>query len=316
MAQSTRNKAIVLKKIVTSFLFLVILSCQVAFSQRTINNFLKPSDTLNKSRFNTFVISEVAVASATLIGLNKVWYADYPKSSFHFVNDNAEWLQMDKVGHVFSTYHLSAFGANALKWSGAKRKEQLVYGSAIGLGFMSVVEIFDGHSQKWGASLGDVLANVSGSVLFVSQELLWKEQRIIPKFSFHATPFASARPNILGDSYSEQILKDYNGQTYWLSANLFLFTKSSKVPKWVNLAIGYGAEGMITGNDDFVNTVFLPGDKRFRQIYLSLDVDLTKIKSKSHFIKTLFSVVNAIKIPAPTIEFRESGTVKFHLFYF
>ena len=292
------------------------MSCQVAISQRTINNFLKPSDTLNKSRFNTFVISEVAVASATLIGLNKVWYADYPKSSFHFVNDNAEWLQMDKVGHVFSTYHLSSFGAKALKWSGASRKEQLVYGTAIGLGFMSVVEIFDGHSQKWGASLGDVLANVSGSALFVSQELLWKEQRIIPKFSFHATPYASARPNILGDSYSEQILKDYNGQTYWLSANLFLFTKSSKVPKWVNLALGYGAEGMITGNDDFVNTVFLPEDKRFRQIYLSLDVDLTKIKSKSHFIKTLFSVINTIKIPAPTVEFRESGTVKFHLLYF
>ena len=305
-----------MKKIVTSFLFLVILSCQVAISQRTINNFLKPSDTLNKSRFNTFVISEVAVASATLIGLNKVWYADYPKSSFHFVNDNAEWLQMDKVGHVFSTYHLSAFGAKALKWSGASRKEQLVYGTAIGLGFMSVVEIFDGHSQEWGASLGDVLANVSGSALFVSQELLWKEQRVIPKFSFHATPYASARPNILGDSYSEQILKDYNGQTYWLSANLFLFTKASKVPKWVNLALGYGAEGMITGNDDFVNTVFLPEDKRVRQIYLSLDVDLTKIKSKSHFIKTLFSVINTIKIPAPTVEFRESGTVKFHLLYF
>ena len=292
------------------------MSCQVAISQRTINNFLKPSDTLNKSRFNTFVISEVSVASATLIGLNKVWYADYPKSSFHFVNDNAEWLQMDKVGHVFSTYHLSSFGAKALKWSGASRKEQLVYGTAIGLGFMSVVEIFDGHSQKWGASLGDVLANVSGSALFVSQELLWKEQRIIPKFSFHTTPYASARPNILGDSYSEQILKDYNGQTYWLSANLFLFTKSSKVPKWVNLALGYGAEGMITGNDDFVNTVFLPEDKRVRQIYLSLDVDLTKIKSKSHFIKTLFSVINTIKIPAPTVEFRESGTVKFHLLYF
>ena len=292
------------------------MSCQVAISQRTINNFLKPSDTLNKSRFNTFVISEVAVASATLIGLNKVWYADYPKSSFHFVNDNAEWLQMDKVGHVFSTYHLSAFGAKVLKWSGASRKEQLVYGTAIGLGFMSVVEIFDGYSQEWGASLGDVLANVSGSALFVSQELLWKEQRIIPKFSFHATPYASARPNILGDSYSEQILKDYNGQTYWLSANLFLFTKASKVPKWVNLALGYGAEGMITGNDDFVNTVFLPEDKRVRQIYLSLDVDLTKIKSKSHFIKTLFSVINTIKIPAPTVEFRESGTVKFHLLYF
>ena len=47
------------------------------------------------------MISEAAIGTATLIGLNQVWYADYPRSDFHFINDNAEWLQMDKVGHVF-----------------------------------------------------------------------------------------------------------------------------------------------------------------------------------------------------------------------
>jgi len=138
----------------------------------------------------------------------------------------------------------------------------------------------------------------------------------VPKFSFHTTPYASARPEVLGSSLSEQILKDYNGQTYWLSANIHSFAKSSVIPKWLNLAFGYGAEGMITANDDFINTIFLPESKRYRQFYLSLDVDLTKIETKSHFVKTLLTVINCIKIPAPTIEIKGSGGTKFHLLYF
>jgi uncharacterized protein YfiM (DUF2279 family) len=288
----------------------------MVFSQSGINSFLTPSDTLNKKRLKTLVITEAAVASATLIGLNQVWYADYPRSNFHFINDNAEWLQMDKMGHVFSSYHLGSFGADALKWSGASRKSQLIYGSTLGLAFLTVVEVFDGYSANWGASLGDVAANVAGTALYVSQELVWKEQRIVPKFSFHTTPYASARPNVLGSTLQEQILKDYNGQTYWLSANIHSFAKPCKIPKWLNIAVGYGAEGMITGNDEFVNTIFLPERERYRQFYLSLDVDLTKIKTKSHFVKTILTVFNSIKIPAPTFEIRGSGSTKFHFIYF
>jgi hypothetical protein len=291
--------------------------CFKAQAQNNFDNFFKPSDSLHKKRLNAVIVSEAVLGSATLIALNQAWYADYPRSKFHFKNDNTEWLQMDKAGHVYSAYHLGSFGANALKWSGADKKSQLLYGSTIGLTFLTAVEVFDGFSANWGASLGDVAANVSGTALFVSQELLWDEQRIVPKFSFHTTPYASARPNVLGSSLSEQILKDYNGQTYWLSANIHSFFKSSKVvPKWLNIAVGYGAEGMITGKDEFVNTVFLPTDKRYRQFYLSLDVDLTKIETKSHFVKTILTVFNAIKIPAPTFEIKGSGRTKFHILYF
>ena len=303
-----RNKSI--------FAILFLLATSFLFAQNTFDSYFKPSDSLNKKRLNTVIISETVVGTATLVGLNQLWYADYPKSNFHFINDNDEWLQMDKVGHVFSSYHLGSFGAKALKWSGCNRKSQLLYGATLGLAFLTTVEVFDGYSSEWGASWGDVAANVSGTALFVSQELLWKEQRIVPKFSFHTTPYASARPNILGNSISEQILKDYNGQTYWLSANIYSFAKSSKIPKWLNLAIGYGADGMITGNDALVNTIFLPESKRYRQFYLSLDVDLTKIKTKSHFVKTILTIFNTIKIPAPTFEIRENGTSKVHFIYF
>ena len=292
------------------------MSFQSSEAQSKLESFLTPSDTLNKNRQNTVIITEAALASATLIGLNQVWYADYPKSDFHFINDNDEWLQMDKIGHFYSAYHLGRFGAEALNWSGASPKKQLIYGAGLGFAFLTAVEVLDGYSAEWGASSGDIIANATGTALYVSQELLWKEQRITPKFSFHTTSYAKLRPDVLGNSLNEQILKDYNGQTYWLSANLHSFAKQSKIPRWLNVAFGYGGEGMISGNNQNEIRDSLQNPERLRKIYLSFDVDFTKINTKSHFLKTVFSVFNTIKIPAPTLEYTANKGFKAHLFYF
>lgn len=294
---------------------LFILSFQ-SFAQSKIESFLTPSDTLNKKRQTTVIVTETAAASVTLLGLNQLWYADYPRSKFHFINDNNEWLQMDKIGHMYSAYHLGRFGAEMLNWSGADQKNQLIYGSGLGFAFLTAVEVLDGYSSEWGASSGDIIANATGTALYVSQELLWKEQRIIPKFSFHTTQYAGQRPNILGKSLNEQILKDYNGQTYWLSVNLHSFAKESKIPKWFNAAFGYGAEGMLTGNSYENNPALIQNSERYRKFFLSFDVNLAKIDTKSHFLKTIFSVLNTIKIPAPTLEYSANKGFKAHALYF
>lgn len=273
---------------------------------------MEPSDTLNTKRRNLVITSEAVLTSAALVGLNQLWYADYEKSSFHFKNDNADWLQMDKAGHIYSSYHLGRMSAEMLAWGGVSKKNQLIYGAGYGFVFLTAVEVFDGYSAEWGFSWGDVAANAGGTALYVSQELLWDEQRIIPKFSFHTTKYANQRPELLGESLSEQILKDYNGQTYWLSANIHSFAKTSKIPKWLNLAVGYGAEGMLSSQKNNL----LPNDDRFRQFYLSFDIDLSKIETNSHFLKTVFSLFNTIKIPAPTFEINSLGKSKFHVFYF
>jgi hypothetical protein len=49
-------------------------------------SFLKPSDTLNKNRRRTVYITEGALATVALIGLNEAWYSDYPRSGFHSFN--------------------------------------------------------------------------------------------------------------------------------------------------------------------------------------------------------------------------------------
>lgn len=301
------------KNILFFFFLFAISNC---LAQSGVERFLKPSDTLNSKRTKAVVISEVTVSAAALVGLNQLWYADYPRSKFHFINDNNDWLQMDKAGHVYSSYHLCRLGSEMLQWSGASSKQQLIYGAGLGFAFLTAVEVLDGFSSEWGASTGDVIANATGTALYVSQELLWKEQRITPKFSFHTTRYAKQRPEILGSSFSEQILKDYNGQTYWLSANLKSFFKDSKIPKILNVAIGYGADGMLSGkaeNSAFISNENLP---RSRQFYLSLDLDLTKIETNSHFLKTFFSVFSVLKIPAPTIEYTVNEGFRTHILYF
>ena len=297
-------------------LIIFILKSVFGFSQTTVDSFLKPSDSLNKPRRNTLVISEASTASLALVGLNQLWYAGYPHSNLHSINDNQEWLQMDKAGHLFSSYHIGTFGANARQWSGCSKQSQLLYGATLGLAFMTTVEVFDGYSSQWGFSWGDMAANATGTTFFVSQELLWKEQRIVPKFSFHTTSYAAVRPEELGSSFTQQILKDYNGQTYWLSANMHSFFKQSKLPVWLNLALGYGADGMISGTENFKDSDLYPKYQRTRQFYLSLDADLSKIQTKSHLLKTIFSVFTSIKIPAPTIEISNVTGFRFHYLYF
>ncbi len=283
------------------------------FSQSKLNQFFKPSDTLNVSRRNAVVISEAALATTTLVGLNQLWYADYPRSNFKTLNDSGEWLQMDKLGHAFSSYQLGRLGANTLNWAGVSKKEQLLYGSTLGLGFLTAVEIMDGFSEEWGFSWSDMAANAAGTGLHIGQELLWEDQRIVLKYSFHRTQFAKQRPNKLGSGLAEEFLKDYNGQTYWLSANINSFLKTETIPNWLNVAFGYGADGMLTGEAS--DPLFL-NQNRERQYYLSLDVDLTRIKTNSHFLKTLFDVFNVIKLPFPAVELNSSGRIKWHSVYF
>lgn len=292
--------------IIILFAFLFIGNAQKKTS------FFTKSDTLNKPRLKGVYITEAALAATAFIGLNQLWYADYPRSKFHFINDNGAWLQMDKVGHAFSAYQLGRLSMSAMDWAGASKKEQLLYGAPIGFVFLTAIEVLDGFSSEWGASPGDLIANAAGTALLIGQELAWDEQRISFKYSFHQTSFAEMNPDILGDSFAQQMLKDYNGQTYWLSANVWSFAKESNFPKWLNIAFGYGAEGMLSSYPGHE----LETSSRYRQFYASFDVDLTKIKTKSKFLKTIFTTLNFIKIPAPAIEFTSNGKIKGHWIYY
>ncbi len=293
----------------------IFILCLCLISTKTYS-----SDSLSifKKRKLALGISSLALTSGSLVYLNQAWYQEYNTSKFHSFDDNDEWFQMDKYGHILTTYQTGRLMMNAMEWAGYTKNNQLLIGGLSGFAYMSAIEVMDGYSYGWGFSWGDMLANALGTGMAIGQKLVWKEQRIQLKFSFYASPYAKYRPNLLGDEIYLQILKDYNGQIYWLSVNPSSFMKKeTKFPKWLNVAFGYGANGMIGAR---YNNIVIQDESgnvtsfnRYRQGYFSLDVDLTRIKTKSRFLKSVFSCLNIIKIPFPNLEVSE-GKLKFNYY--
>lgn len=264
--------------------------------------------------------TEAALYAATMTGLYYTWYSDYPASKFHFINDNAEWQQMDKVGHGLAAYQIGRIGYEALRATGLDENRSIWLGGTLGIVFQTTVEVFDGFSHGWGFSWGDMAANTIGNGLFIGQQLLWHEQRIALKYSFHPTEFAKYRPDLLGSNFLKQAIKDYNGQTYWASFNIksLFLDEESRFPAWLNVAFGYGANGM-TGrfeNTTEYNGVPIPHYDRTRQFYFSLDVDFTKIPTNSNLLKYTFKVLNCFKLPFPAVEYNTQGNWSWHWLYF
>jgi hypothetical protein len=303
---------------------------------------LEPADSLHKGRFWTCAAGGAAIYGVAAAGLYQAWYKDYELIGFHTFNDWAEWKDMDKMGHFITTYTECRLVYNGARWTGMRRRPALWTGVAVGAFLQATVEVMDGFSAKWGFSWADMGFNTAGLTLFAAQELAWQEQRIVAKISYTRPNYpnefaytlggpppmtvAQRARELYGVSFAESFLKDYNALSIWASVNLHAFVSprrpDTRLPKWLNIAVGYGAENLYGGfknewTDAAGNLNFLPEDEypRYRQFFISPDIDFTRIPTRSRVLKTVFSALNFIKIPAPALEINTRGKVKGYWFY-
>ena len=269
---------------------------------------------INQGRFIGVVLGTAAFYTITLLMLRKQWYKK--KVPFHSFNDNAEWLQMDKVGHAATAYCMSRGGYELMRWSGVDERASILTGGLLALLFQTTLEVYDGHSEGWGFSKGDMLANVAGTALFVGQQFGPGQQVVSLKYGFRKTIFPPYRPNVLGKATSVQMLKDYNGQQYWLSVNLAsVLPVGPSFPRWLNLDFGYSGSGMIGGHEN--PPVFDQNGKevkfdRYRQFFISPDADLSRINAFSPSLQRFIGTAQFFKIPAPSLEFNRVNGLRFH----
>jgi hypothetical protein len=300
--------------------------------------FFQPADSFDKKRFWGLMGAGTTAYTGLFLYLDKLWYAQYDHGPFHLFDDSGEWLQMDKGGHILTAYNYSQLAYGAMTWAGLDNKRAVWTGMAAGTVLQGTLELLDGFSTAWGFSWSDIAANTVGCAAFGVQQAVWNDQRIIFKVSNTPRKYSNApilssdgsktssirqrTDNLYGTNYSQTFLKEYNALSYWISINPKSFNEKSRVPAWLNIAVGYGADNLFGGYNNqwptdkpefFLSKTDVP---RYRQFYLSLDIDLSRIKTKSKFLNTLGRTFNFIKIPAPTLEFNTLGKVKFHPLFF
>ncbi|QJW89792.1 DUF2279 domain-containing protein [Spirosoma taeanense] len=269
---------------------------------------------IRQGRFLGVVVGTAAFYTLTLLMLRKQWYKK--SVPFHSFNDNGEWLQMDKVGHAATAYCMSRGGYELMRWSGVNERASILTGGLLALLFQTTLEVYDGHAEGWGFSKGDMLANVAGTALFVGQQYGAGQQVVSMKYGFRKTIFPPYRPNLLGKTTGQQMLKDYNGQQYWLSVNLAsALPVGPSFPRWLNLDLGYSGSGMVGGHEN--PRVFDSNGNelqftRYRQFFLSPDADLSRVGTFSPALQRFIGTAQFFKIPAPSLEFSRVKGVRFH----
>ena len=266
-------------------------------------------ETQGKKRRERYVIWTVTgIYAVVMLALGSAWYSTQWVSGFHFFDDLAEWQQMDKLAHLCWTFHVSVLATRLVRWAGLDDPRAGRTGALMGFLLVSGIELFDGFSTAYGASVYDVAANAVGAMMFLAQQAVWKNIFVWPKFSFHPTSFAPLRPEVLGDGLLEEVLKDYNGQTFWYSVPI----PKLPLPKWLHLAVGIGGEGMIYGRVFQNEAVQLHPERRY---FISFDLNFSHVKTSSRPLQSLFYLINIIKVPAPALELSTRG-IRFHAIYF
>jgi YHS domain-containing protein len=310
-----------MNKILT--VIVVILFSTITYSKADVSNDKSIAktqypDSLNKKGLMYVAGTHAVLYTGTLWYLNDIWYKDRASVPFHFYNDNAGYLQIDKFGHATTAYHESRISYYSFRKMGMPKNKALIFGGSMGFLLQLPIEIADGLNEGWGFSWGDIAANTFGSALVVGQEYFFDEQIVTMKFSYWPTKYADMSNGYLGNTPLEGLSDDYNGHTYWFSGNINRLTNQSFLPDWLNVAVGYSAGGMFGEFENITEYkgVPIPETQRYRQFLLSLDIDWTKIHTNSKFLEIIFQGLNIIKVPFPAIEFNSKGGIHGHWLYY
>lgn len=265
------------------------------------------------------ILLTIAYALA-LLWLSSAWYNYY--TGFHFFDDIFEWEYLDKLGHFLTSFYFGLFlyqtFGDPQNLNPSLRKKWICFS---GFALLLPIEILDGFSLNYGASPADLLANGLGNFFcygYVSSKII---SSLSPKFSFHTTAFSLMRPELLGSTFAQQIVKDYNGQTYWLSIDINSILNKKVLPGWLMLTIGYGAEGLLGGHDnewqDLEGKTIDHSDiVRTKRFFISVDLNATVLKGKGKLFSYLFAPFVLLKFPAPAIEINAERGIIFHPIYF
>lgn len=271
-----------LKYLFSLFLFTGLYSQQISYNPQF-------SNTDNSFDWKRGLISGgiVTLSVISIYNAGKPIYYNQAQGNFHFTRDsrgNLEFFDnsqrgLDKFGHFFSA---SLFAQNIYflsRWSGLNNKSASWTAFILASSIMGAMEIHDAYYERWGFSVGDFIANLSGAAFVAGQYNVPTLKNFDYKFSYDFT----------NKNSDDAAIESYPNMTFWFTANpsgLFKLDDSSWFPGWLNIAVGI--------------SITHPYPHR-RELLIGLDYNLKRIKTRSVFLRHLLNVLDRYHFPAPAI---------------
>ena len=222
------------------------------------------------------------------------WWKDQ-RRFFKYAEDGYYARNIDKISHIYTANVFTVTTSYAYEWAGISPEKSLMYGAITAMAYETYIEINDGFAPNWGFDWIDMGANIFG----VLYPYFQKEAPVLKNFTFKW----SFQPDWISKKVNNNndLLDDYTNMTFWLGVSpkgLLPKSIAKHYPGFIGFAIGLSVKNAShsTGTTN-----------AYREWYLALDYDITKLPGDSDFLKKLKSVLNFYHFPSPAVRISPSG---------
>lgn len=238
------------------------------------------------------------VGAGVLTGMHiyykNTWWKDQ-RRFFKFAQDGYYAKDIDKISHVYTANVFTEATATTYEWTGLSPKSSLLWGAVTAMAYETYIEINDGFAPIWGFDWSDMGANLLGALY----PFIQKEVPVLRNFTFKW----SFRPKWLAGKVENEndLLDDYTNMTFWLGISpkgLLPKDISKYYPGFLGIAIGVSLKNA---------NHTIGGSQAYRELFLSLDYDITKLPGNTEFLKKLKKILNFYHFPAPAVRVSPSG---------
>lgn len=256
------------------------------------------SSKVNPYRLGLVLGTAVGVFTAAHFQQYSSWWKG-ELTKFHFKDDFNQVLGADKFGHAYFSFLISDLLGKSLKWAGVEKSSAFIWSGIGSLLFQTYVEVEDGFRPSLGFSVSDEVSNIIGAFLPYVREKF----DVFKVVNFKISMFPSEKFKAGAHRF---IVDDYESLYFWFSFDVSKILGVKFLKFWAfdffDLAVGYS-----------VKKINWDGSGE-REIFLSIDYDLTKIPVNVWILKQIFNVLNYYHLPAPAL--RLNPGLKFYLIKF
>lgn len=228
----------------------------------------------------------------------RAWWSGEKAKHLFFRGDwDQEFRDQDKFGHLYGGYHLTRFGHAALRSVCVSERKAVIASAAYAAFFQLQIEVFDGMYKKYGFSYADMIANTTGQMFAVLQELHPRLKAIKPTISYSPSRAMRNRSNFTTPSELRRSL-DYSGQTYWMSVEPKEFLPPAAKRYWpdlLRLSVGHSVT-------DWVNPETGASQRAKRRLLLSIDLNPQALPGNGRLMKSIKRQLSYYHFPAPVLQ--------------